>query len=404
MGILHDPGWPHKRWDSRVWEGDEYDVQPHSLHDRTWELVKGDFAFLPEHDKHDASWDEMYRYAYQKFAGHKLACDAQAPTTLPFGPETWARLNVSGEFKHCLLSLSRWFDDFVDTPNYSQGDIYLRDIAVYRRQNKFFQLEPNCPITFDVRERGGPAVADCALCPQHIPAELLCDLAVSVNEPMAETLASSISPWLTSYQDLLITIPLRRLLILDDNNFLNHWISCGELVEDSDCEEEEFQNLGINRFRAAERVRALVNLEKLSAGQTLNLLHSASNQLIGTPEGETRGVLHSNAYRLGLWEDGAMDTMLPASQSPITPSPHTSSTGFRRELLQRVLEEIRKFVFLDVTDKDIASGKAEVVLLYLSDSDVWSNGPGNNDCQPAANFVFFHNNMAVLFTSHVPHC
>jgi hypothetical protein len=44
-------------------------------------------------------------------------------------------------------------------------------------------------------------------------------------------------------RDLLITIPLRRLLILDDNNFLNHWISCGELVEDSDCEEVRKQSV-----------------------------------------------------------------------------------------------------------------------------------------------------------------
>lgn len=77
---------------------------------------------------------------------------------------------------------------------------------------------------------------------------------------------------------------------------------------------------------------------------------------------------------------------------------------WKKALLARVLGEIRRCVFLGVTDEEIADGSAEATLLYLSDSDVWQDGPGTNEHQPAANVVFFHSDMAVLITSHVPHC
>ena len=72
--------------------------------------------------------------------------------------------------------------------------------------------------------------------------------------------------------------------------------------------------------------------------------------------------------------------------------------------MQRAMTELRHFVFPGLTDEEIADGTAEATVMYLSDSDVWQdgNGPGTNEHQPAANLAFFHRDMAVLITSHVP--
>lgn len=111
-----------------LWEEEEYgeSASAAAVEERVWELVKGDFHCLPPALKHEASWAEMYRVAYRLFAAHKAACGAEAPAVVPFGPESWQRVNVSGDFKHCLLSLSRWYDDFVAGPNDSHGELYLR--------------------------------------------------------------------------------------------------------------------------------------------------------------------------------------------------------------------------------------------------------------------------------------
>eukprot|EP00873_Tetraselmis_striata_P026484 jgi/Tetstr1/446748/TSEL_034235.t1 len=387
MGILRDAGWPDREWDGKV----------------VWEEEEGDFHALPATVKHETSWGELYRVAYRLFAEHKAACAAEAPRGVPFGPETWSRVNVSGEFKHCLLSLSRWYDDFVAGPHDSHGELYLRDIAVYRRDERFFNLYPHAPTTRHARDSGGGGSSGSSGEPASrdaIPAELVSRLASFVNEPSAEAMHSSIGAWPSSISDLFITIPLRRLLILDENNCLSHWISCGELCEDSDDDEDAASQMAIDRFRGAEALRAHVRLRALPAGAALALLRGAAAE--ASLGGSEAAAVAGAAERLGLGGAG-----LPPGETgdrQTTPGTQLSATDCKRALLQRLLHSIRRFVFPDISDADIASGAAKVVLLYLSDSDVWSDGPGANEHQPAANFVFFHHNLAVLFTSHVPHC
>lgn len=76
----------------------------------------------------------------------------------------------------------------------------------------------------------------------------------------------------------------------------------------------------------------------------------------------------------------------------------------KRHVLHKVLSEIREFVFPGFTDAEIDDGTAQVTVMFLSDADIWSESPGNNENQPAGNLVLFHSSFAVLFTSHIPHC
>lgn len=101
------------------------------MEQRTWELIKGDYEFLPDCLKSLATWGDVYRCAYASFSAHKATiCQAEAPTHIVFGPETWERINVSAEFKHSLLCLSRWYDDLVKGAVDSYDDLYLRSAAL----------------------------------------------------------------------------------------------------------------------------------------------------------------------------------------------------------------------------------------------------------------------------------
>lgn len=66
-----------------------------------------------------------------------------------------------------------------------------RDIAVYRRDNRFFNLQPHAPALRSVHEGGGGVPAS----PDALPAELISHLAAFVNEPRAEALVRSIGDW-----------------------------------------------------------------------------------------------------------------------------------------------------------------------------------------------------------------
>eukprot|EP00873_Tetraselmis_striata_P011828 jgi/Tetstr1/432092/TSEL_021563.t1 len=239
------------------------------MEERAWELIKGTSTpCRPPSSTRPPG--ELYRVAYRCSRSTRPRAPRRARAAVPFGPETWSRVNVSGEFKHCLLSLSAAVSG--SGSSHATPRAAGRDIAVYRRDERFFNLYPHAPTTRHARDSGGGGSSGSSsepASPDAIPAELVSRLASFVNEPSAEAMHSSIGAWPSSISDLFITIPLRRLLILDENNCLSHWISCGELCEDSDDDEVGDPPLprrglvgcrlpmAIDRFRGAEALRAL---------------------------------------------------------------------------------------------------------------------------------------------------